>query len=126
MRRLNARLAVAVSGILLMAIAFGAGVFDSRKAIVIEYGMLGDEAIGAEVYIDDELAGTLQSLSAATRTGFEVAEGAHVVRVVHPDFGSRPLRVETAGSSSSVVLRLDVASMRDPETGRPTSTLVLN
>lgn len=111
------RLALMGSGILLAIFMWAGGVFESKKAIIIDYGMLGEDALGAEVFIDDELAGQLEALHAPNRTGFEVSEGAHVVRVVHPDYGTGETRVETQASMTAVVLRLDVTEFYDESTG---------
>lgn len=111
------RLGLFGSGLLLTGIMWMCGLFASKQAIVIDYAMLGEEAIGAEVFIDDELVGELEFIQPSFRTGFEVEEGAHVVRIVHPAYGCEPIRVETQGSRSSLLLRLDIAEYYDAKTG---------
>jgi hypothetical protein len=118
------RVALIASGFLLGIFMWANRMFDSKKAIVIDYAMLGDDAIGAEVYIDDELAGTLQALRPAHKTGFEVSEGTHTVYIVHPAYACEPVRVETQGSRSTLLLRLDVASYYDEQTGEEETRIV--
>ncbi len=125
-RSIRWQLASIVSGLIFLVVLWTAGLFSSRKAIIIEYGMLGDDAIGAEVYIDDQLAGTLAAVGAASRTGFEVSEGVHTVRVVHPDLGCEPVRVETQSSSTALYLMLDVADFYNEQTGRSEPRIVFN
>lgn len=119
------RLGLLGSGVLITALMWAGGLFSSKKAIVIDYSMLGDDARGAEVFIDDESVGVLEVLLPTYRTGFEVSEGAHVIRVEHPWFGSEPIRVETQGSQSAVLLHLDVAEWVDPSTTDSRQRLVL-
>jgi len=125
-RALRWRLALMGSGFLLAIFMWTSGLFESKKAIVIDYGILGEDALGAEVFIDDELAGRLEALMPANRTGFQVSEGAHVVRIVHPDYGSAPIRVETQSSQTSVYLRVDVIDVYDETTGEVEPRLILN
>ena len=120
------RLAAMASGLLLAIVAWSTGLFSPKKAIVIEYGILGEDALGAEVFIDDQLAGRLEALTAATRTGFEVEEGAHVVRIEHPYYGCEPIRVETQASSSSILLRMDIAEFYDQATGESEARIVFD
>lgn len=119
------RLALMGSGLLLSALLWASGIFATKKAIVIDYGILGEDALGAEVFIDDELAGRLERLAPTNRTGFEVSEGVHTVHVLHPDFDWEPIRVETQASRSAIFLQLDVAERYDQATGETSPTLVL-
>ncbi|MEZ4647176.1 MAG: hypothetical protein R3E97_00075 [Candidatus Eisenbacteria bacterium] len=120
------RLAVMASGLVIAIVALSVGMFSPKKAIIIDYGILGEDAVGAEVFIDDELAGRLEALTAATRTGFEVEEGAHVVRIEHPYYGCEPVRVETQASRSSIYLRMDIAEFYDKATGESEARIVFD
>jgi len=98
---------------------FGPG---SKGAIQIEYGMYPDEFQGAEVLIDGQVAGTLKPFGSATRTGFEVTQGEHVVRIRHPRIASSERRVEIK-AGSGVLLILNIGSEMSATGGdRPTIT----
>ncbi len=85
---------------------FGPG---NKGAIQIEYGMYPDEFQGAEVVIDGAVAGMLKPFGSATRTGFEVEQGEHVVTIRHPRFDSRERRVEIK-PGRGVLLILNIGS----------------
>ena len=119
------RLALFGSGIVVAILMWAGGVFESKKAIIIDYSMYAEELVGAEVYIDDEFAGTLQRVGRASKTGFEVSEGAHIVRVEHSQLGCEPVRVKTQGSTGSVMLIADIADFRD-EYGNLETRIVFN
>jgi len=125
-RLLRWRLALMGSGLVLAILMCVGGLFESKKAIIIDYGILGDDAIGAEVFIDDEFVGRLVAMRSANRTGFEVSEGVHTVRIVHPDLGCEPIRVETQGSQMNLLLILDVADFYDRGTGRSEPRIVFD
>jgi hypothetical protein len=58
----------------------------SGYTVPIDYSWTGGMLEGAEVIIDDEVAGTLQMYSNAVyATGFKVEAGRHTVCVVHQD-----------------------------------------
>lgn len=110
------RLALFGSGAVIAIFMWAGGVFEHKKAIVIDYSMYADELVGAEVYIDDALAGTLQRVAKrASKTGFEVSEGAHVIRIEHSELGCEPVRVETQSSTSTIYLIADIGDFVNPD-----------
>ena len=96
------------AGLVMLAIwIFGGGSIIPNKGVIqIEFGMYPEEFEGLEVEIDGEVVGELQYFGAASRTGFEVKEGDHTVRIIHPEFESRTQSVEVT-ASRNVLLILD-------------------
>ncbi len=83
MRSLRWRAAITIVG---ATVALGYFWASGRAGYVmqIDYSWGGEFLDGAEVFIDGEVAGTLELYSRDTRsTGFTVEAGTHTVRVVH-------------------------------------------
>src|SRR5688572_7164031 len=100
---------------LMGVVAFGvylmAGVPGRPKSIVqVEFGMYPDVFQGLTVEIDGEPAGTLKPFGAATRTGFEVKEGRHAIKVRHPKFASVARDVDVTANGQPVLLIMDMQS----------------
>jgi len=99
---------------------FGPG---NNGAIQIEYGMYPEEFQGAEVLIDGAVAGTLKPFGSATRTGFEVQAGEHVVRIRHPKFASRERKVQIKpGGGTLLILNFGDPGMSAAGQGGPVIT----
>jgi hypothetical protein len=77
--------------------------------IQVEYGAYPEAFEGLQVAIDGKAAGELKRFGAATRTGFQVREGRHEVRVVSSRFTTRPRLVNVDGGRT-VLLVLDFES----------------
>ena len=95
------------AGVVTMAIflMMGGSFTPTNGAIQIDFSM--DEAFaGLEVEIDGEVAGELKYFGAMMRSGFEVEEGEHEVRVLHPEYRCELVRVEVA-VGEGVLLLLD-------------------
>lgn len=128
MNAMRMRIGAIIAGILLVGIyLLAGGPFDTggKSVILIEFGMYPEEFEGLEVLIDGEPAGTLKKLGAATRTGFKVRDGNHVVEVLHESIGCEPRRVTSGRGGRTVVLILDVESRRG-ESGETEPFLVFN
>jgi hypothetical protein len=84
------------AGLVTMAIFFtmGGTLTPNKGVIQIDFGMDPKYFEGLEVEIDGEVAGKLQYFGAMSRSGFEVEEGEHEVRVLHPEYTCEPRRVE--------------------------------
>jgi hypothetical protein len=119
------RIGVMITGILLAGMYFaGGGSFGNKPVIQIEFGMWPEEFEGCEVMIDDEVAGTLRRFGNAFRTGFEVKDGKHTVKLVHPELPSEPVTVTSGAGGRTVLLIADVHDVyRD---GRSETTIVLS
>lgn len=90
----------------------GGSMFPGDKGIVqIEFGIYPEELEGCEVEVDGEIVGKLQYFGAATRTGYELEEGDHMVRVIHPEFRMEPYRVEVTSGQTHLFL-LDIGGAR--------------
>lgn len=104
------RLALIGAGILSMGIYlamgghFGPG---HKGAIRIIYGANPDLFQGLRVEIDGEVAGVLKPFGSNTTTGFEVSEGDHIVRVLHPTMKSKSRTVHIDGGGGATLI-LDV------------------
>ncbi len=75
-----------------------------QSVIIIEFGMDPHEFEGLEVVIDGEVVGTLKRMGAATRTGFTVEDGDHMVALKHPRYLSEPVRVTSGFGGERVML----------------------
>lgn len=75
-----------------------------QSVIMIEFGMYPDEFEGLEVVIDGDVVGTLKRMGAATRTGFKVEDGDHMVALKHPSHPSEPVRVTSGFGGDRVML----------------------
>jgi len=123
MNALRIRLALMGSGVLALLLYLAAGGRlgpDDRGTVQIEYGAYPEGFEGLQVAIDGKPAGFLRSYGAATRTGFLVKEGRHLVQVVGARYSCRP-SVVTIESGRSAMLLLDVADAvgRDPNGKTP-------
>lgn len=92
-----------------------------RGTVEIEFGMYPTLFEGLPVEIDGREVGRLRTEDRASRSRFEVAEGLHRVRVVHPRFETLPARVDVK-AARPVVLVLDL--VQPSGAGRPPRTIV--
>ena len=93
MNALHMRFAAIAGGILLLGFfILSGGSLGSPEVIQIDFGMYPEVFEGAEVEIDGKVVGTLERTGQATRAGFKVEEGKHVVRVLH-EHESAPVAV---------------------------------
>jgi hypothetical protein len=83
--------------------------------IQIDFGMYPEVFEGAEVEIDGKVVGTLERTGQATRAGFKVKEGKHVVRVLHAELGSQEMQVEVR-PGEKVRVMLDMVEHYDSRT----------
>lgn len=102
---------IVLGGYLLMGGHLG---FGHHGVIQIEFGAYADEFLGSEVEIDGQVAGKLKRFHNAWRTGFEVKEGRHAVRIRHPEFESVTRVVDARSGPAPVLLVLDLQSAVDP------------
>jgi hypothetical protein len=111
------------AGVVTMAVflMMGGSFTPTKGAIQIDFSMDDENFAGLEVEIDGEVAGELKYFGAMTRSGFEVEEGEHEVRVLHPEYRCEPARVEVA-VGEGVLLLLDYQIVA---TGYNTSETVL-
>lgn len=111
------RAALMLMGVVgLMVYLIAGGPLRPKPVVTVEFGMYPDVFQGLTVEIDGQPAGTLKPFGAATRTGFEVKEGRHSIRVVHPKYASVPRQV-TVTPGQPVLLIMDMQSTTD-EQGR--------
>jgi len=116
MNALHMRFAAIAGGILLLGFfILSGGSLGSPEVIQIDFGMYPEVFEGAEVEIDGKVVGTLERTGQATRAGFEVKEGKHVVRVLHAELGSQEMRVEVR-KGEKVRVMLDMIEHYDRET----------
>ncbi len=111
------RIAAMISGILVIGlfVAMGGSLTPSNKSVVlVQFGMYPDEFEGLEVFIDDEPAGRLRRFGNAFKTGFEVEDGDHEIRVKHPELACQPGRFSSGPGGRTVMLILDFSSRRTP------------
>jgi hypothetical protein len=109
------RAALMLMGVVsLVVYLIAGGPLKPKSVVTVEFGMYPDVFQGLTVEIDGEPAGTLQPFGAATRTGFEVKEGKHSIRVVHPRYSSVPRQV-TATPGQPVLLIMDMQSTMDAQ-----------
>jgi hypothetical protein len=96
------------AGLVTMAVFFmmGGNLSPTRGAIQIDFSMDDENFAGLEVEIDGEVAGELKYFGAMTRSGFEVEEGEHEVRVLHPEYRCEPVLVDVE-IGKGVLLLLD-------------------
>jgi hypothetical protein len=104
------RLALMGAGILtlLVYVAMGGRLGPSNDGVVqVEFGTYPEAFEGLQVAIDGQPAGELRRLGAATRTGFQVEEGSHELRLITSRFVSRPRQVNvSAGHTLLLVLEI--------------------
>ena len=119
MNALHMRFAAIAGGILLLGFfILSGGSLGSPEVIQIDFGMYPEVFEGAEVEIDGKVVGTLERTAQATRTGFKVKEGKHVVRVLHAELGSQEMRVEVwKGEKVRVMLEMVEYYDRETRTG---------
>lgn len=99
------RAAVVVAAVLVLAVCLGAGSrLTARPAVQIEFGAYPEVFQGMTVEIDGKSAGTLRATGSAHRTGFEVTEGRHTVRVVHPLYTSITRSVDVRAGRPEVLI----------------------
>jgi hypothetical protein len=116
MNVLHMRFAAIAGGILLLGFfLLSGGSFGSPEVIQIDFGMYPEVFEGAEVEIDGKVVGTLERTGQATRAGFKVKEGKHVVRVLHAELGSQEMQVEVR-SGEKVRVMLDMVEHYDART----------
>jgi len=112
------------AGVLLLGayLVFG-GTFDSPRMISLDFGMEPDLLEGCDVEIDGTVVGKLVRHDQSTRMAFEVTRGAHVVRVLHPNFDSLPARVTVRRSGEKARLIVDLTQHYD-EVTRSSKTMI--
>ncbi len=110
------RVALAVAGLVVLVgyMAAGGG-FGPKSTISIEYGMYPREFAGLRVEIDGRVVGTLKGFGSATRTAFEVKDGRHTVRVLHPELDSMSRTVTSGTGGRNVMLILDYQDRSAPD-----------
>lgn len=102
------------AGAVTMAVFFmmGGALSPTTGAIQIDFSIDEKGFAGLEVEIDGEAAGRLKPFGALMRSGFEVEEGAHTVRVLHPEYRCEPSQVEVvAGQRVLLLLGYETSSM---------------
>jgi len=111
---LHMRFALIGGGIVLLAVFFlFGGSFGSPEIIQLDFGMYPELLEGCDVEIDGKVVGRLERYGQATRSGFEVDEGKHVVRVLHEKYASQPIEVEIAKPGEKARLMLDLVERYD-------------
>lgn len=112
------RIGMIITGVLLFGLYLVMGGPLGRRhtsVIQIEFGLYPDELAGSEVEIDGQVAGELKGFGNAWRTGFEVPEGRHAVRIRHPGFESKPRVVEAGVSAGLTLLVVDLQDAVAPD-----------
>ena len=114
---LHMRFALVGGGAVLVAVfwMFG-GSLGSPEVIQLDFGMYPELFEGCDVEIDGKIVGKLEAVGRTSRSGFEVREGKHVVRVLHEEVGSREIEVEVR-KGEKVRLILDMVDSYDAKTG---------
>jgi|GEM_PF-1457600 len=117
---MRVRVGLAVTGILLVGMYFLGGGFGSGKSVIqIEFGMWPTELEGVQVSIDDEVVGTLKRFGNSFRTGFEVDDGKHTVKLLHPEIPCKPARVTSGAGGRTVLLIADFSETYRDGTTKP-------
>lgn len=122
---LNMRIGAIIAGVILLIVLAASGAipgFHKKGVIQIDWSIERHELAGLEVEIDGQVAGTLRRFGNACRTGFEVKEGSHEVRVLHPEMDSASKRVDVFAGGLPVLLILDFEEHVD-ENGAYVTTL---
>jgi hypothetical protein len=120
---LHMRIAAIAGGVILLGVFFlFGGSFGSPEVIQLDFGMYPEVFEGAEVEIDGRVVGTLERTGQATRAGFKVKQGKHVVRVLHAKFESEDMQIEVR-KGEKVRVMLDMVERYDPES-RLGSTMI--
>lgn len=107
---MNMRIGAIIVGVILTIVLAASGAipgFHKKGAIQIDWTVDRQMLAGLEVEIDGEIAGTLTRHGKLCRTGFQVKEGRHEVRLVHPEIGSKTKRVDVEAGGLPVVLIVD-------------------
>lgn len=99
--------AVGIAALILHLMKTGHLAPPTKGTIQIEYGAYSRDFEGLQVEIDGRNAGVLKAFGSASRCGFLVNEGLHVVRLVHPKMDSEPEKVQVY-AGSPVLLMLQV------------------
>ena len=105
---------VAIPLVAMVGYLAAGGSFEQKPNITIEFGTEAALFAGSEVEIDGEVVGVLQRFGNANRTAFAVEDGKHTIRVLHPDYESRSVTVNSGAGAHSVLLVLDFV-----DSGRP-------
>ena len=102
------RAAFMLMGVVAVAIWFmvTGGRMPPKPVVQIEFGSYPDFQ-GMTVQIDGKPAGKLQTFGSATRSGFEVKEGRHVIKVVDRRYKSIARNVDVKANRTPVLLILD-------------------
>ena len=79
----------------------------SKPGILIEFGADPGEFEGLQAEIDGKVVGELKRYGQATRSGFTVSKGEHMVRVIHPRLECEPLKVEATLPGIKTMLLLE-------------------
>ena len=93
------------------------GSLGNPEIVQLDFGMYPELLEGCRVEIDGRVVGTLERTGQSTRAGFEVDEGRHVIRVLHPEMGSEEIEVQLAKGEKARLL-LDVVERYDEATRR--------
>ena len=110
----HVRAVLFLAGILVLIGYIAAGSsFGSKSTIIIEFGMYPEEFEGLDIEIDGTVVGKLQKFGQATRTSFQVKDGKHAVRVLHPEYQSITENVTTGAGGRHVMLILDIHNSGD-------------
>ncbi len=106
------RVVFMIAGLVLGGVWFAMVGTGGGSTILVDFGMYPDDFLGCEVEIDGEVVGELKMFGNATRTGFAVKDGKHVVRVLHPEYASDAIEVDTGTGARSVSIILDFQSVQ--------------
>ena len=118
---LHLRFGLLAAGAVLLAIfLLAGGSLGSPEIIQLDFSMYPEVFEGCDVEIDGRVVGRLERYGQAMRSGFEVNEGQHVVRVLHDEFGSQPIEVDITSTGQKVRLMLDIFQRYDDVGGTET------
>ena len=124
MNALNMRFAAIAAGVVVIGLfLLMGGSFGQPEIIQLDFGMYPELLEGAQVEIDGKVVGTLESTGQATRAGFKVEKGRHVVRVLHPEIAAADIEVELKTGEKARVL-LDLEERYDRDTGKTSTAIV--
>lgn len=99
--------------------------FNTRESnLIIQFGISPEDFDGVEVLVDGAVAGTLQRTGGATRTGFRIGKGEHVVLLNHPRYASEPARIAIDSVTPRVMLLVDFAQVF--RNGRTETVIVMD
>jgi hypothetical protein len=123
MNLIHMRFAAIAAGVVVLGLyLLLGGSLGQPEVIQLDYSMYPDQLEGAQVEIDGRVVGKLEATGQTSRSGFEVQQGRHVVRVLHPEIPAEEIALDVR-KGEKVRLLLDLVARYDERTGVTTHAI---